>query len=266
MVFRCKLGMVVLAVLLLWVTLSSSLPIPTQVNSQVVLSELPLASATKDFSPNYYANHALDHCRTNHAAYKNINDFDVKWFLTPANQKPEVIGHFENRTLFYTAGMSTAARCYARAKDYITIWDVWAEELYDGSATATNPFSCIHNDKKLRQIFFRHMSEAYATLAQGAVIVMHKRRQYFSPPANGIWALVERTTIKANAKVNMILKLNQQDARSLVVTWRRGAGDVLESLNAVLDDLPTQVKSLLGWTTPSTCLLERYIHDGDIDW
>ncbi|KAF2851998.1 hypothetical protein T440DRAFT_467242 [Plenodomus tracheiphilus IPT5] len=178
----------------------------------------------------------LQHCTTHPENYETISTYDLSWFRTNILSSPSI--NF-TRTLFYTAGMSAQARAYACDKDYTTIWDVWPTALYNSSTTASNPFSCIHNDPASRRIFFKTMSQAYATLAEGTVIVMHNPRHYASSPTSGIWALVERETIVNHAdRVKVIAKLRGNDVRSLVAVWIRGLGFGRWPVQKMLDVVP----------------------------
>lgn len=66
------------------------------------------------------------------------------------------------------------------------------------------------------------MSEAYARLAEGTVIVMHRANDWTNPPQDGIWYRVEYKTMVDVAKsVTTILKVKEREDGSALVGWDR---------------------------------------------
>jgi len=109
--------------------------------------------------------------------------------------KPEYLSPLENNALFYSAGMSRAARRIARDTKKITIWAVWPCYLYDHLNHEHNPLRCIHHNDTERQHFFGNMSRAFAMKARNFSTVLHSGENYRNPPTNGIWGSVEFPTL-----------------------------------------------------------------------
>ncbi|KAJ8118895.1 hypothetical protein OPT61_g225 [Boeremia exigua] len=149
----------------------------------------------------------------------SIDTYTVEWFLAEASKRH--IFDLDN-ALFYTRGMSKMAKEYACDHDLITIWSVWDQSLYDYHDESTNAMRCIHNNEAERQRFFASMSEAYARLATGTVIVMHDASDWTHPPQDGIWHQVEyQTMVHVTQTVTTILKLKEKDDASALVIWDR---------------------------------------------
>lgn len=78
--------------------------------------------------------------------------------------------------------MSKIAKDYACNESLITIWEPWKPALYNDSDLRANPFSHIHYNDTSRNVFFKHISEAFATLTTSFVHVMHNPADYKEPP------------------------------------------------------------------------------------
>lgn len=156
-----------------------------------------------------------------HVQCASVDTYTVDWFLNSAMRRSAVDLPLDN-ALFYTRGMTDMAKEYACAHDLITIWHIWDQYLYDYSDDPTNKMRCIHNDEAKRRRFFASMSEAYARLATGTVIVMHDTNDWANPPRDGIWHQVEyETMVNAARSVTTILKLREKDDGSALVMWDR---------------------------------------------
>ncbi|TRX98842.1 hypothetical protein FHL15_000184 [Xylaria flabelliformis] len=112
-----------------------------------------------------------------------------EWFL--AHTKPMFKGPLNNKALFYSRDMSSAARAVAASQDKTTIWDLWPCKLYNHENVVSNPMRCIHHDSAQRQSFFGNMSLAFAKKARGGASVLHSFHYYWDPPRDGIWAAIE---------------------------------------------------------------------------
>ncbi|KAG9202477.1 hypothetical protein G6514_004213 [Epicoccum nigrum] len=156
----------------------------------------------------------------NHVQCASIDTYTVDWFLKSASQRKNIDLPLRN-ALFYTRGMSDTAKEYACDHDLITIWSVWDQFLYDYTPSPNNAMRCIHNDETKRRRFFASMSEAYARLAVGSVIVMHDAKDWSNPPSDGIWHNVEYETMVNSKAVTTILKVKEQDVKSARVMWDR---------------------------------------------
>jgi hypothetical protein len=126
----------------------------------------------------------------------------TQWFLQ--NTKPEFQEPLMNNALFYSAGMSAAARRIAKETKKITIWDPWPCYLYDHLDHGQNPLRCIHQSDRERQLFFTHMSRAFAKKARNFSTVLHSGANYGNPPANGIWGSVEFPTLQRGGVVDFV--------------------------------------------------------------
>lgn len=145
----------------------------------------------------------------------------MDWFLKEASGRKNLDLPLNN-ALFYTRGMSDKAKDYACDHDLITIWSIWNRELYNYHDEPTNAMRCIHNNASKRQQFFANMSEAYARLATGTVIVMHNAKDWLHPPQDGLWHRVEyKTMVHVTETVTTILKLKEKDGTSALVVWDR---------------------------------------------
>lgn len=151
----------------------------------------------------------------------SVETYTVEWFLSEAAKRRHIDLPLDN-ALFYTRGMSDRAKQYACEHDLITIWSIWDRALYDYHDEPTNAMRCIHNDESQRQRFFASMSEAYARLATGTVIVMHDSDDWMHPPEDGLWHQVEyKTMVHVTETVTTILKLKETDDTSALVIWDR---------------------------------------------
>ena len=187
--------------------------------------------------------------RNDHVRCASINTYTVDWFLKSASQQKDIDLPLHN-ALFYTRGMSDMAKRYACEHDLITIWSIWDQSLYDYNPSSSNAMRCIHNDEAKRQRFFASMSEAYARLAVGSVIVMHDAKDWSNPPSDGIWHNVEYKTIINSKAVTTILKVKGQDAKSARVMWDRDLplAEVSEKPISVVLAAGRYVPSFLGTT------------------
>ncbi|KAH6638843.1 hypothetical protein C7974DRAFT_122320 [Boeremia exigua] len=169
----------------------------------------------------------------------SIDTYTVEWFLREASRRKDIDLPLDN-ALFYTRGMSDMAQEYACDHDLITIWSIWDRALYNHRNVSTNAMRCIHNDQTKRQRFFASMSEAYATLATGTVVVMHDANDWMRPPTDGIWHQVEYQTMVHNAKtVTTILKLKEKDNASALVLWDRALPPLSELGKPISEVLAT---------------------------
>jgi hypothetical protein len=156
----------------------------------------------------------------NHVQCALVDTYTVDWFLKSASQRKNIDLPLHN-ALFYTRGMSDMAKGYACDHDLITIWSIWDQFLYDYNPSPSNTMRCIHNDENKRRRFFASMSEAYARLAAGSVIVMHDSKDWSNPPSDGIWHKVEYETMINSKAVTTILKVKERDVKSARVVWDR---------------------------------------------
>ncbi|KAF3009599.1 hypothetical protein E8E13_006709 [Curvularia kusanoi] len=156
-----------------------------------------------------------------HVQCASIDTYTVDWFLRSAWQQNNVALPLHN-ALFYTRHMSNKAKDYACAHDLVTIWNIWDEYLYNHRDEPSNALRCIHNDKTKRHRFFESMSEAYARLAVGTVVVMHDAKDWAHPPSDGIWHQVEyETIVGATEAVMTILKVREKEDVSARLMWDR---------------------------------------------
>jgi hypothetical protein len=113
-----------------------------------------------------------------------------QWFLD--NTKDCYSGEeFHDIALFYSRGMTSAARSLAEGLAKVTIWDVWPCYLYESEQADSNPMRCIHQDREIQQDFFKNMSLAFAKMARHGATVLHSSEHYDAPPSDGIWASTE---------------------------------------------------------------------------
>ncbi|KAF3054152.1 hypothetical protein E8E11_011931 [Didymella keratinophila] len=180
-----------------------------------------------------------------HVPCETVDKYTVDWFEKQAWKRKELDLPLDN-ALFYTRGMSEMAQKYACDHDLATIWHIWPTELYQHEDKPTNAMRCIHNNTSQRQRFFENMSEAYAKLAKGTVIVMHNASDWTSPPRDGIWYRVEyKTMVNAAEAVTTILKLKEDENGSVKVVWDREL-----SLTSVLEEPISKVLAI-GRHVPS---------------
>jgi hypothetical protein len=195
--------------------------------------------------------HQLEHCRYHPENYKSVDEFTPEWFLV--NVSPDVVrrhtgkstysptaGAIFTNALFYTRGMSDIAQRYACIDRAITIWEPWPVELYNASNHPTNPYSCIHHDDATRTQFYENMSEAFAILAKGEVLVMHSRFDYFNPPRNGIWYRVEKKVLIGRKEVRTIYKQNEINRDSLRAIWNEIHGLIQDSARRLAEEIRAQ--------------------------
>lgn len=183
----------------------------------------------------------------NHVQCASVDTYTVDWFLNSAFQRKNIDLPLHN-ALFYTRGMSDTAKEYACEHDLITIWSIWDQFLYDHTPSPNNAMRCIHNDEAKRRQFFASMSEAYAKLAVGSVIVMHDANDWSNPPSDGIWRKVEYETMVNSKAVTTILKVKEQDVKSARVMWDRELPltEVFEKPISVVLAVGRYVPSFLG--------------------
>jgi hypothetical protein len=156
-----------------------------------------------------------------HVQCETVDKYTVDWFEKLAWKQKRLDLPLVN-ALFYTRGMSEMAQKYACDHDLATIWHIWPTELYQHEDEPTNAMRCIHKDASQRHRFFENMSEAYARLAEGTVIVMHNASDWTNPPQDGIWYRVEyKTMVNAADAVTTILKLKEDENGSALVVWDR---------------------------------------------
>ncbi|KAI0012252.1 hypothetical protein F4779DRAFT_82399 [Xylariaceae sp. FL0662B] len=137
-----------------------------------------------------------------------IEKYTTEWFL--AHTKKTHSGPLQANALFYSAGMSAAARAKARRDGQVTIWDVWPCELYRAEAASSNALRCIHRSPAQRQRFFEAMSRAFALKAAGSAMVLHAAADFARPPADGIWGRVELPVlVGADGLVQWIAKARE---------------------------------------------------------
>jgi len=192
-----------------------------------------------------------------HVQCETVDKYTVDWFEKQAWKRKSLDLPLVN-ALFYTRGMSEMAQKYACDHDLETIWHIWPTELYQHQDERTNAMRCIHQDASQRQRFFENMSEAYARLAKGTVIVMHNASDWTNPPKDGIWYRVEYTTmVNAADAVTTILKLKEDENGSVKVVWDRElslTSVVEESISKVLAigrHVPSWLGTKLDWVTGS---------------
>lgn len=77
-------------------------------------------------------------------------------------------------------------------------------ELYNDKPTPDNPLRCIHEDPSLRSRYYSSMSNAYARMARESATVMHKTKDYFDPPMNGIWGRTELPALRDKTDVKEV--------------------------------------------------------------
>ncbi|KAI1752606.1 hypothetical protein F4782DRAFT_530471 [Xylaria castorea] len=118
-----------------------------------------------------------------------VEMYTLEWFL--AHTKPQFQGPLYDNAMFYSRGMSSAARAVATNQGKVTIWDLWSCKLYNHEDVPSNPMRCIHHDSAQRQSFFGNMSLAFAKKACGGASVLHSFHYYWNPPRDGIWAAIE---------------------------------------------------------------------------
>ncbi|KAI1110689.1 hypothetical protein F5Y14DRAFT_428027 [Nemania sp. NC0429] len=119
----------------------------------------------------------------------DIGKYTSTWFLD--NTKDTRRGPLSSTALFYSRGMSSAARALAKELGMVTIWDVWDCRLYNPDDVPSNRMRCIFHDETQRQYLFGNMSLAFAQKARDGASVLHSARYYSNPPLDGIWATIE---------------------------------------------------------------------------
>ena len=187
---------------------------------------------------------------------ETVDKYTVDWFEEQAWKRKDLDLPLVN-ALFYTRGMSEMAQKYACDHDLETIWHIWPTELYKHEDEPTNAMRCIHQNASQRQRFFENMSEAYARLAKGTVIVMHNARDWTSPPQDGIWYRVEyKTIVSAVDAVTTILKLKEDENGSVKVVWDRelsltSVGESISKVLAIDRYVPAWLGTKLDWVTGS---------------
>jgi len=77
-------------------------------------------------------------------------------------------------------------------------------ELYNDALTPDNPLRCIHADATLKRRYYSSMSNAYARMARESATVMHRTRDYFDPPLDGIWGKIELPTLSDKTDVTKV--------------------------------------------------------------
>lgn len=190
-----------------------------------------------------------------HVQCETVDKYTVDWFEKQAWQQKSLDLPLVN-ALFYTRGMSEMAQKYACEHDLATIWHIWPVELYQHEDEPTNAMRCIHKDPSKRQRFFENMSEAYARLAEGTVIVMHHASDWTNPPQDGIWYRVEyKTMVDAANAVTTILKVRESEDGPALVVWDRELPlEPVFSISKVLAigrHVPSWLGTKLDWVTGS---------------
>jgi len=169
---------------------------------------------------------------------EKVERYTTEWFLK--NTKPQYRGELLNNALFYSQGMSSIARKFAKSgnRDMTTIWEVWPCYLYNHDVAPSNPMRCVHADDTQRQFFFENMSRAFAQKARNFSTVLHSSKNYKTPPTDGIWAKVEFPALLGGGVVHLLEKTNENKSlseifwqskwwlESLKRPWRRSIGAV----------------------------------------
>lgn len=145
------------------------------------------------------------------APSENIETYTERWFLNCT--KPEYRREITN-ALFYTKGASTYARDLScTSREYVTLWDVWPEWLYDSEPLADNPLRDIHNDPTKKTQFYETMSAAFARLTRGVPTVMHMSSDYTNPPKDGIWERIEKIVLADQTDVLEMIKVDHRNTQ-----------------------------------------------------
>jgi len=163
-------------------------------------------------------------------ACHQARDYSAEWFLK--NTKPQYSAPLLNNALFYSAGMSKSARAIAKETGRTTIWDVWPCYLYNHLNEHTNPMRCIHENDKERELFFMHMSRAFAMKARNFSTVLHSAQNYPDPPKTGIWGRVEFPVLERGGVVNWLEKINETRNLSEIF-WKRPKAFALDLLDSI---------------------------------
>lgn len=190
--------------------------------------------------------HNLKHRQNAGDLYKRVETYSVDWFLKQI--RGDVLDRYKNadddapfyNKLFYTRNMSKIAKDYACNESLITIWEPWKPALYNDSDLEAYPFSYIHHNDTSRNIFFKHISEASATLATGFVHVMHNPADYKEPPMNGIWGQIEAKTLEKRVCIDKISKLSGIDKSTIRAIFDRVSGWLEDSVDTAIGRLPTR--------------------------
>jgi hypothetical protein len=221
-----------------------------------VLFAIIIGFAIRGFSYPVLIDSTSSSAAQRHVQCETVDKYTVDWFEKQASIRNSFELPLEN-ALFYTRGMSEMAQKYACDHDLATIWHIWPTKLYKHEDEPTNAMRCIHKDSPQRQRFFENMSEAYARLAKGTVIVMHNASDWTSPPQDGIWYRVEyKTMVDAADAVTTILKLKEDEDGSVKVVWDRDLSltSVAEDISKVLAihrHVPPWLGTKLDWVRGS---------------
>ncbi|KAL1794365.1 hypothetical protein ACET3X_007786 [Alternaria dauci] len=147
--------------------------------------------------------------------------YTVEWFIENAIERPEPMS-----CLFYTRGLSRAARRYAKSRPedegppLTTIWDVWPKQYYSKRITTTNPLRCIMQDKEKQVQYYSTMSKAFASMCYVFAIVMDKSIGLDAATANdvnqhGLWFHAEFPTLQRLKQVTMIEAISEDGGKRL---------------------------------------------------
>jgi len=154
-----------------------------------------------------------------------ISKYTTEWFLE--NTRPEWKSKsFDSNALFYTAGLSTRAKQFARHVNKITIWGVWPCENYFIKETRQNPLRCIMSNLEEEMIYFENMSRAFAMKAHNIASVMHRNIE--EPPLSTIWGRIELPTLQAEGTVDWITAIEADDINRRRIEWIRNLPTMLK--------------------------------------
>lgn len=101
----------------------------------------------------------------------------------------------------------------------LTLYVQGQPELYNDRITPDNPLRCIHEDPALKKRYYTSMSNAYARMARKSATVMHKTKDYYNPPQNGIWGQTELPALRDKTDV-MEVRLSPTTVVSLQLMAR----------------------------------------------
>ncbi|KAH8667475.1 hypothetical protein BGZ60DRAFT_431709 [Tricladium varicosporioides] len=167
----------------------------------------------------------------------DISKYTVPYFISKTCKRPA-----KSSCLFYTRGLSSAARTYAKADGHsmTTIWEIWPSSWYNNNVKDTkNPLRCIIQDKAKRGTYFTNMSTAMAQMCDIFATVMTK--DINNVPQDGIWAKAEFPTLQASGNQGKVLQIEMitQDGKQTKHLWVRGkkARRALENRQATPEEL-----------------------------
>ncbi|KAG9185991.1 hypothetical protein G6011_02547 [Alternaria panax] len=180
--------------------------------------------------------------------------YTMEWFIENATQRPEPMS-----CLFYTRGLSRAARRYAKSRPtdegppLTTIWDVWPKAYYSKRITTTNPLRCIMQDKQKQIQYYSSMSEAFASMCHVFATVMDKSIGHDAATANdvkqdGLWFRAEFPTLQRLRQVDMIEAISEDGGRRITYWTSLGVLGTSAQQQDVIDRLDKRAEELgLDW-------------------